>query len=227
VGHAENILTWLSAIKCPVCDDCIASRTSIQPRQTVNQICRQLADAHTIERSRLEVCALCRGEKVCNRAPPSGTHTPAAPGSPSAPRDGHGLWHWEGNIQDVLIAWLRASGWTITSEANTAAKSPGKDIIAQREDRTLWVSVKGFPRGTAKTNAATQARHWFSHAVFDVVCYRTESSTAELAIGLPDGFQTYHRLARRLAWLQDQLPLLIFWVDPAGHVRVESATDEE
>ncbi len=120
------------------------------------------------------------------------------------------------------MTWLAKKGWTIRSAADTAAKTAGKDIVAERNGRTLWISVKGYPRGTQKTNPPTQARHWFSHAVFDLVRYRDESHSAELALGLPDGFATYQNLAERVRWLRSHLPFTIYWVRQSGEVRLES-----
>ncbi|MCL4221215.1 MAG: hypothetical protein KJZ65_07585 [Phycisphaerales bacterium] len=112
-------------------------------------------------------------------------------------------------------------GWQIRSSANTASRESGKDVIAELDDRVLWVSVKGFPDSTARTNAPTQARHWFSGAVFDVVSYRDESPTAELAIALPEGFKTYLNLSKRVKWLRRSLPFRIYWVSQSGDVREE------
>lgn len=44
-----------------------------------------------------------------------------------------------------------------------------------------------------------QARHWFAGAVFDLLLCRGESETADLALGLPDGYSAYAGLASRVA----------------------------
>jgi hypothetical protein len=31
----------------------------------------------------------------------------------------------------------------------------------------LWVTVKGYPKGTLKTNPSTQVVHWLNNAFFD------------------------------------------------------------
>lgn len=79
--------------------------------------------------------------------------------------------------------------------------------------------MKGYPRGTQKTNPSTQARHWFWHAVFDLVRYRDESNAANLALGLPDGYVTYKNLTDRVTWLRSNLPFRIYWVSESGEVR--------
>jgi hypothetical protein len=109
-------------------------------------------------------------------------------------------------------------GFTIRSVADTLARTPGKDIVAVDVDgRELWVSVKGYPDKSPNI----QARHWFAGAVFDLVLYRGESVEPRLALGLPDGFATYHNLAARIAWLRTTMPFTIYWVTPSGEVRAE------
>jgi len=83
------------------------------------------------------------------------------------------------------------------------------------------VSVKGFPKGTAATNPATQARHEFSSAVFDMALYAGEAHDVDLALGLPDTFPTYLSLAARIKWLRSATPFTIFWVSADGAVRME------
>lgn len=117
-----------------------------------------------------------------------------------------------------MVSWLERKKWCIRQTANTAAKAQGKDIVATKGSVELWVSVKGFPTGTERTNAATQARHWFAHALFDVLLYRDERRDVELAIALPAGFPTYGKLAGRVRWLRDNLPLTFLWVSEDGEV---------
>lgn len=220
MSRRDTILGFLARAIGPICDDCLSIRTGITPRQTINMECRKLADAGRIRRGSSRDCSYCRCPKVCNLnfelVAAAVVEVPQAP----APAEGRN-WHWEGNVQASLIAWLVHRGWQIQSSANTASRESGKDVTAQLGGRELWVSVKGYPVSTARTNAPTQARHWFSGAVFDVVCYRDESSTAELAIAVPDGFKTYLNLSKRVMWLRSQLPFRIYWVSQSGDVREE------
>jgi hypothetical protein len=101
-------------------------------------------------------------------------------------------------------------------------KDPGKDIVAVSRNRRPWVTVKGYPKGTPRTSPSTQAQHWSSDAVFDLVKFRTESLDAELAIGLPDRGATYHRLAERSTWAFRSLPACILWVTETGSVITQS-----
>ena len=218
--HREIILTFLASANGPICDDCLSTRTGITPRQTINLNCNRMAKSNEIARSEMLQCHYCRAPKICNcLGRRLSIPKPVTPVSKTG--DPHQLWHWEGNVQSALVTWLAQHGWEIRSTADTAAKSAGKDIIAERDSRMLWVSVKGYPRGTPKTNPSTQARHWFSHAVFDLVLYRNQSESAELALGLPGGFTTYQNLAGRVEWLRSHLPFTIYWVSESGAVRHE------
>jgi len=217
--HRDAILAFLTSADGPVCDDCLSARTRIMPRQTVNLNCRRMEKASQLVRTKFTSCHYCRTEKICN-VPSGGAIVPPKLPAPVAKTDDpHKLWHWEGNVQGRLVTWLEQEGWTIHSAADTAAKSAGKDIIAERDGKTLWVSVKGYPRGTKKTHPSTQARHWFSHAVFDLVRYRDESDAADLALGLPDSYVTYKNLTARITWLRSHLPFTIYWVSESGNVR--------
>lgn len=219
--HRDTILTFLGSATGPICDDCLSVRTRITPRQTINLNCRRLEEANQIARSEKLNCHYCSTLKICNVLAKNAVVFSKPPVQVAKTDDPHELWHWEGNIQAALVSWLVEQGWSIRSAADTAAKTAGKDIIAVDDDRTLWISVKGYPRGTQKTNPSTQARHWFSHAVFDLVRYRDESDRAELALGLPDGFVTYQRLANHVTWLRSHLPFTIYWINEYGDVRLE------
>ena len=123
-------------------------------------------------------------------------------------------------MQARVVDYLVKRGHAISAVADTASRAPGKDIEAKTPDgKPLWVSVKGFPEN--KRSANTQARHWFSHALFDMVLYRDEDAAAELAVGLPAGFATYENLSQRIGWFKAAVPFHIFWVHQYGHVEVE------
>lgn len=94
-------------------------------------------------------------------------------------------WSWEGNVQSKIVGKLKSEGWRIVQAVNTASRDAGKDIVAERDGKTLWVTVKGFPAGTPKTSPTTQARHWFARATFDVVLWRGEDAETHIAVGLP------------------------------------------
>ena len=125
-------------------------------------------------------------------------------------------WYWEGNVQDSIVAHLESEGWKILSSADTSTREAGKDIVATKDGQELWVSVKGYPVKSANT----QARHWFSHALFDLVLYRDENPDVRLAIGLPAGFVTYQNLIPRVSWLRKNLPFEVITASEDGEVEV-------
>ncbi len=225
--HKDRILNALSRIAVPLCDDCLAKVADISPRQTVYQNCTALAKAGLIERGQGE-CALCGKVKKVSWTgnlmdPSAGFHDAAgvkrggvSSSDHKMKSDGTFPWFWEGNVQAKLVTYLAGCGYSIRSVADTISRTRGKDIVALTpEGRELWVSVKGFPENSPNT----QARHWFAQAVFDVILYRSENRTVELALALPYGFPTYERLTSRISWLRAALPLKIFWVDESGNVR--------
>ncbi len=64
MSHREAILEVLEKFPQGVCDDCLAQRTGIHPRQQVNQLCRRM-DGKTLVR-RQGPCAVCGRRKVVN-----------------------------------------------------------------------------------------------------------------------------------------------------------------
>jgi hypothetical protein len=140
--------------------------------------------------------------------------------TPAVAGDGRS-WYWEGTVQSTLVGHLASEGYRIKQVANTATKAAGVDIVAERSGRELWVTVKGYPVATSKTNAPVQARHWFSGAIFDAVLYRGERRDVDIVVGLPDGFATYQKLALRIGWLKEEMPFRFAWVSEAGKVREE------
>ena len=185
----------------------------MKARQQAYSRCSQLAASGQIRRQSTLTCSSCGKLKITSHA-----HGPIASVVQSSPVSAKKVpvpskpWFWEGHVQNVVVGWLQGGGWTILEYANTAAKSPGKDIIAHREGRTMWVTVKGYPEGTAKTNPCTQARHWYSHAMFDLLCYRNESLSAELVMALPARGVTYGNLTKRCEWVMRTLSARLLWV---------------
>ncbi len=212
--YADRILSHLAKVRMPLCDDCLAEELGIRYRQQARLRSLQLEEQGAVLRDRSRTCERCGGTKICTQWSGAEPVLQAKPGVIDVSRP----WYWEGNVQRVIVGWLHGRGWRIESSADTASKQHGIDIIAMREGRRLLVSVKGYPQGTMKTNPSTQARHWFSHAVTDLIRYRTEHPEAELAIGVPDRGVTYRKLHERLEWAFERLPASVFWVTEIGLV---------
>lgn len=209
------------------CDDCVSVKAHIYPRQTVNLNCRRLETRGRIVRSASHKCDRCGDTKIVNTAKIQ-FHVKDDLAAPKVPTtkpqiDEKYKWPWEGAVQSLLCQHLLKVGWVIASTSDTKSKAAGVDVVAIRNGQTLWVTVKGFPRGTDKTNPSTQARHWFSHAMFDLVLYRSANPAIELAAAFPAGFKTYSSLAKRVGWLRTHMPASIYWVAENGEVTCEGS----
>lgn len=227
--NREKALKAIDAARGPICDDCLPARAGLTSRQAANISGRELLRMNLIERA-AGVCRICGGNKLVNSngvrpasvARPSADSPVDAGASRERARASEGdtgrPWHWEGNVQSRLVAWLAANGYVIRSVAHTATRAQGEDIVAETpEGEELWVEVKGYP----ETSPNMQARHWFAGAILKLVLGRNENPDVRLAIALPDGFTTYANLAPRVAWLRESMPFQVFWVSENGDVRVE------
>ena len=218
MSNRNIILAYLNKNRQFWCDDCLSARTSIKPRQQINQICRNLLTTNEIRRQR-GICEGCGNLKVVNfpsdEQPVTSRSTEAVTNKKLLSGEEH-PWYWEGNIQSKLVSHLAKDGYQILSVANTDSRTRGKDIEASTPTgKKLWISVKGYPNKSKNT----QARHWFSQAMFDMILYREELSIAELAVAFPDGFTTYNSLSQRIDWFKTACKFKIYWVSENGSVR--------
>jgi hypothetical protein len=198
------------AVSGPMCDDCLSSSAFIKPRQTVNARCRELETAGELVRN-TDRCPQCKAIKITNRLLGK-TEKPTKPGGGdkklviSTPDNGK-PWYWEGNVQNQIVRHL---------VSNTATREQGKDIVAVKNGKELWVSVKGWPEKSPNM----QARHWFAGALFDLILYKDLNPGVRLAIGIPTGYSTYQNLVGRVLWLRRNLPFEIITVSEHGAVNV-------
>ncbi len=65
MSNVNIILEYLNTHNNSICDDCISSRCSIVPRQTVNQICNKLFKQEVIKRDK-NLCSFCNSVKITN-----------------------------------------------------------------------------------------------------------------------------------------------------------------
>jgi hypothetical protein len=202
--------------KSPLCDDCLGEILG-KRRQTFFKLGNYLENEGMVKRPKA-VCPRCHKGKIVNyltAGRPSPVITPPMPPKPAVTDK---PWFWEGNVQARLVDYLCAQGYRITQVADTAAKTPGVDIIAfAPEGRQLFVTVKGYPEGT---NHHTQARHYFAETIFDIVLFRQVHPEADLAIALPDGFTTFVDLIPRVEWFMQMAPFRFFLVREDGSVRM-------
>lgn len=216
----ERILVYLQRHPEGIDDDELALALGLKRRQQANSHCRQLAAEGIVVRRTVD-------DKIHNFLAPcarAAQDIPARALAVSTPPQqdaaGDRAWYWEGHVQDRVIEHLRLSGYRIVRSADTASRETGKDIEAYSPDGPLWITVKGYPVGTPRTQPTTQASHWFKQALFDIVAWRGESANAQLALALPD-FPRYRRLAEKVRWLQPVARFAYFWIDEDGTVRIE------
>jgi len=195
-------------------DDELAKILGLKARQQANSRCRQLAKEGLVIRRQLQ-------GKIHNfwaRKPIPDTlvNTPYSSNDVSK----FELWFWEGKVQAQVVRYLESQHYSIQSVADTARHQQGKDIVAERNGKQLWVSVKGYPRGTPKTNPSVQAGHWFKQAIFDVVEYRGQDKSVLLGVALPD-YPRYRSLTKKTTWFKAIADFRYFWVKQNGEVSVE------
>jgi len=199
-----------------VCDDCMATSAGYARRQGARVAGRKLAVQGAISRGP-GVCAICGKTKTVSSPLPLS----ALAATTASCADSTRPWLWEGNVQSRIAEHLAANGFALLQVVDTASKVAGVDVIAAKDGRELWVTVKGYPEGKGRTNPSTQCRHWFAHAMWDVARYRNERRDIAIGVGLPDGLAAYLNLAKKAEWLRTTAPFTFFWVAEDGAMREE------
>ena len=136
-------------------------------------------------------------------------------------------WHWEGNVQNAVVADLVGRGWTIVRVADTKSREHGHDVVAERGPERVIVEVKGYPSsryvsgekaGQRKpTSPNTQARHWFAMALLAGATMRSSEADSEVALALPD-FTTYRNLTDRTRPALRAMGVQVWLIDASGQV---------
>ena len=152
--------------------------------------------------------------------------------SPSAPVTGSTTYNdprWEGNVQNAIVAHLKADGWTIISAADTASHARGIDVVAARDGQQLLIEVKGYPGTTyargpkagqpKPTQPTLQAKHWLSDAILKAMRTRGKHAAALVGIGLPD-MPRYRSLLAEIASSLTALDLMVLLVHDDRSVSV-------
>ena len=212
----ERIVAFLQEHPEGIDDDALAKALQLKHRQQANSRCLQMEKEGLVIRRRVsgKIHNFWVGDKQASSQSRSTQATPSVKAASSAE-----LWFWEGNVQAAVVRYLATQNCTIRSVIDTASRQRGKDIVAERNRKPLWVTVKGYPRGTDKTHPSTQAGHWFKQAVFDIIEYRGENEIAELGMALPD-FPRYRALAQKINWVQPVAKFIYYWVQENGEVVV-------
>jgi hypothetical protein len=210
----QRIVSFLQNHPEGIDDDELAKVLALHARQQANMQCRELEKEGLVIRRQIngKIHNFWAGKDI-------------QPMSPSEHKLENNLpkfsyWFWEGNIQAKVIEYLVTQNYQITSQADTASHQRGIDIVAEKSGINLWVSVKGYPKGTEKTTPSVQASHWFKQVIFDMVEYRERDKEVSLAVALPD-CPRYHSMAKKILWLKPEAKFSYFWVKENGEVSVE------
>ncbi|MBN1366125.1 MAG: hypothetical protein JW976_15075 [Syntrophaceae bacterium] len=210
----QQIIPFLQNHPEGVDDDELARVLNLSTRQQANIRCRELEKEGLVIRRQVN-------GKIHNFW--AGKAVQVAPTATRDIEESHSKfdnWFWEGNVQSKVVDFLVSQNYFIRSVADTASHQQGIDVIAEKDGINLWVSVKGYPKGTDKTNPSVQAAHWFKQAVFDIIEYRERDKEVLLAIALPD-YPRYHNLAKKITWFQPVAKFSYFWVKENGNISVE------
>lgn len=210
----QRIIAFLQNHTDGIDDDDLAKVLDLSARQQANIRCREL------EKEGLVIRRLVNGKTQnfwAGKDLPSVVVIKQIDGNSLSKYD---YWFWEGNVQATVVGFLITQNYRIVSTADTASHQTGIDIIAEQNGIGLWVTVKGYPRGTTKTNPSVQAGHWFKQAIFEVVQYRERDRSVSLAVALPD-FPRYHNMAKKISWFKPVANFCYYWVTMNGDVRVE------
>lgn len=211
----EKIIQYLINHKDGIDDDELASQLNLRRRQQANHYCRELETEGLVSRKKVN-------GKIHNFWIGNKYIVPQLIPNRDKNKKNSKLndWFWEGNVQASVIAFLVNEEYRIISVADTEKHERGVDIIAQKNEIKLWISVKGYPTGTQKTNPSVQAGHYFKDVVFDMIKYREENKDILLGIALPD-FPRYRNLAKEIAWFKEVAGVIYFWVSENGMVNLE------
>ena len=211
----DRIVHYLQTHPEGVDDDDLAKALNLSARQQANSRCRDLQKEGLIVRRMLrgKIHNFWIGKDVPDTKP-----TVVEFQVLESPRASD--WFWEGNVQAKVISYLSQQGYRILSSADTTSHQTGIDIKAIKNDVELWVSVKGYPHGTIKTNPSVQAAHWFKQAVFDMIEYREIDKNVQLAIAIPD-FPRYRKLSQKISWFKRVADFKYYWVDKEGVIVIE------
>lgn len=162
--------------------------------------------------------------------PPRASNRASLPASAAAATDD---WYWEGNVQEMLVHYLRAQGWRIISQADTGRRERDHDVVASQGAKTLIIEVKGYPstnyRDTRRageikpTNPSLQAKHWFAAALLKVVRTRVVEPDADVALCFPM-LSRYETLLQETSPMLGRMRISVFVVDERGEVTTRAAT---
>ncbi|MDQ2706438.1 MAG: hypothetical protein M3Z25_01830 [Actinomycetota bacterium] len=193
--------------------------------QTANMICRRLAEEGIVRRDTADSPIL---NRLSNAEAPVPPRRPV-PSEPAKP------WPWEGAVQHALVEWLTSEGGEIVSQADTATKQRGTDVVAELDGRRVHIEVKGWPStqysdprraGEVKPTAPTvQANQWFAGALSSALKLRQGNPRDRVVVAFPD-MPRYRTLHSERAEPLRRLDIEFWVVTESGTVEIVGPTGE-
>jgi len=213
--NKSRIIEYLMNHPQGIDDDELTAALNLKYRQQANSICRELEKIGVIKR-------IIVNGKFHNFYIRESIHKNESKALfvEKSKESKNKMWFWEGNVQQRIVDYLKSNGFSIIFVADTSTRQRGVDIVSKKGKEELWITVKGYPTGTKKTNPSTQASHWFKQAIFDVIDYRNQSDSLSLGIGLPN-FPRYQSMTKKTSWIKSCSGFHFYWVDENGDVSVK------
>jgi hypothetical protein len=230
--HADRIIDLLRAYPRGLDDDRISSLLGIQPRQTVNQVCRKLEQDGVLRRSMDSrqgkiVNVLSADTEAAPQAVDQGVvasaGTPAASESVVTQGVDHGDWivlatpddlrrfayagellMAEDAVKEAVAAGLRAQGWQVEVRFG---HEHGIDIVADRGSDKMIIEAKG------EGSLNPMRVNYFLGALGELV-QRMESPDVQYALALPAHRQFINLVLRLPTHARLALNLSVLFVRP-------------
>ncbi len=199
--HRDRVLEFLA--RCPGRDDDeIASALEIEPRQTINILCRKLHREGLLRRelgSRGKIVNFLTDKAV--ETAPMPVILAITPGSQSAPLS-------EDQVKAELAKWLEMAGWSVKV---AWGRTRGIDIVASRGTEKWIIECKGIG------SSAPMKNNYFLGVVGEVL-QRMHDDGARHSVAFPD-LPKFRRLWKELpSRVKEQLKLTALFVTPQGTV---------
>lgn len=206
--HEKIIIGFLKRENLGYCDDCIAKLCNIQPRQTVNQICRRAYEAGKIIRGYSQ-CSYCGNKKITNSFNPKTEQFISTSIQPQKTSDNNNNINMsEDLVKQLLAQYLEKNGWKVKV---AMGKEHGVDIEAYRDDAKWIIEVKGC--GSLN---AMRVNYFLS--ILGETLQRMDDKNCKYSIALPK-IQQFINLWNRLPKLaKERTGISALFVDEHGDV---------
>jgi hypothetical protein len=206
--HEKTIIEFLKQKNLRYCDDCIAKLCNIQPRQTVNQICRRACEKGKIIRGYSQ-CSYCGNNKITNSFSSKTEQFISPKAEPQKPSsNNNNLNMSEDLVKQLLAEYLEKNGWKAKV---SMGKEHGTDIEAYCDNAKWIIEVKGC--GSLN---AMRVNYFIS--ILGETLQRMDDETSKYSIALPK-IQQFINLWNRLPKLaKERTGISALFVDESGNV---------